>query len=265
MTQPRAARPPRLATACGYLGLVAVFQVVQVIAILSSWYSVDGQKQVRSFTDPLTDDGMSSGNAEMVFRVYLGFVAVIAASTVVFAVYTFLGHAVSRIMLAIAGPLVALICITQGTFTSALLGVIALTCVFQLWSADIRRWFTSPGDDPHEVTAVRTEEVAQPRAYAPQAPPKPPHDVVRTVALVTLIGGLVVAFGCGAYLVMYEVALDQLVRQQLESGMNWMDLTEAEIRDSFHQMAILSWVVLPLSLVAVAASAVVLRRRGQRR
>ena len=63
---------------------------------------------------------------------------------------------------------------------------------------------------------------------------------------------------------MYEFARDELVRQQLDSGMNWMNLSEAEVRDSYHDLAVMSWVVLPLCLVAIGVSTVLLVRRRRR-
>ena len=63
---------------------------------------------------------------------------------------------------------------------------------------------------------------------------------------------------------MYEFAREELVREQLDSGMNWMNLSEAEIRDSFHDLAVVSWVVLPLCLVAIGVSTVLLVRRRRR-
>jgi hypothetical protein len=285
MTEHRSERPPRLVTTCAYLGVIGAFQVLQVIIVLTGWYSESGEEQVKRFTDPLVKDGVNRGDAETIYRVYLAILAILAASVLVFAVYTALGHAVSRIMLTITAPLMALLGITQGSFVSILLSVVTLTCVLQLWNADVRQWFarlagheaptTAPvaaSGWPPPVPPTPAEQGAppaqqqwapHPQAYAPPRP-KAPTDVVKVLSLITLIGSSVVAAGCAFYLLMYEFARDELVRQQLDSGMNWMNLSEAEVRDSYHDLAVMSWVVLPLCVVAIGVSAVLLVRRRRR-
>lgn len=287
MTEHRAARPPRLVSTCAYLGVIGVFQVVQVIIVLNGWYSESGEEQVKRFTDPLVKDGINRGDAETVYRVYLAILAILAASVVVFALHTAKGHAVSRIMLTITTPLMALLGLTQGSLVSMLLSVVALACVFQLWTADVRRWFAllsgkeqpapvaasgwPPPLPPTEPTPVeqgqrpapQQQRAQHPQAYGPPRQPAP-ADWVKILSLITLIVSSVVAAGCAFYLVMYEFAREELVKQQLDSGMNWMDLTEAEIRDTYRDMAVASWVVLPLCLVAIVVSAVLLVRRRRR-
>ena len=286
MTEHRSERPPRLVTTCAYLGVIGAFQVLQVIIVLTGWYSESGEEQVKRFTDPLVKDGINRGDAETIYRVYLAILAILAASVLVFAVYTALGHAVSRIMLTITGPLMALLGITQGSFVTILVSVVTLTCVLQLWNADVRQWFArlagheapapvaaSGWPPPMPPTPHAPAEQGQPpvphqqwaphpQAYAPR--PKAPTDVVKVLSLITLIGSSVVAAGCAVYLLMYEFARDELVRQQLESGMNWMNLSEAEVRDSYHDLAVMSWVVLPLCVVAIGVSTVLLVRRRRR-
>lgn len=292
MTEHRSSRPPRLVTTCAYLGVIGVFQLVQVIVVLTGWYS-SGEEQVKRFTDPLVSDGISRGDAETVYRVYLGILAILAGSVLVFAIYTALGQAVSRIMLTITAPLMALLGITQGSFVSILLSVVALTCVFQLWNADVRHWFAlisgkeqpapaAPSGWPPPMPPTPAEQNPQPGAqqwpgqeappqqWAPhpqaylQPRPPAPADWVKVLSLITLIGSSLVAAGCAIFLVMYEVAREELIKQQLDSGMNWMNLTEAEVRDSYRDLAVVSWVVLPLCLVAIAVSTVLLVRRRRR-
>ena len=50
----------------------------------------------------------------------------------------------------------------------------------------------------------------------------------------------------------------------LTSDSNWMDLTETEIRDSIRDLATISWVMLPVCLVAIVVSTVLLVRRRSR-
>ncbi len=166
MTEHRSERPPRLVTTCAYLGVIGAFQVVQAIIVLTGWYSESGEEQVKRFTDPLVDDGINRGDAEAVYRVYLAILAILAASVLVFAVYTAMGHAVSRIMLTITAPLMALLGITQGSFVSILLSVVTLTCVLQLWNADVRRWFArlAGREEPAPVAAS---------GWPPPMPPAP--------------------------------------------------------------------------------------------
>lgn len=284
MTEHRSARPPRLVTTCAYLGVIGVFQVVQALIVLLGWYSASGEEQVKQFTDPLVDDGINRGDAETVYRVYLGILAFLAASVLVFAVYTAMGQAVSRIMLTITAPLMALLGITQGSFVSILLSVVTLTCVLQLWNADVRRWFAllagkeepvpvAPSGWPPPVPPTPAEQGQQaappqqwaqhPQAYAPPPPPAG-ADAIKVLSIITLIGASVVAAGCGLFLLIYGVAREELVKEMVSSDSNWMNLTETEIRANIHDLATISWVLLPLCLVAIVVSTVLLVRRRRR-
>jgi hypothetical protein len=283
MTEHRSERPPRLVSTCAYLGVIGVFQLVQAMVVLTGWYS-SGEDQVKQFTDPLVADGIQRGDAETVYRVYLGILAALAASVLVFAVYTAMGHAVSRIMLTITAPLMALLGITQGSFVSVLLSVVTLTCVFQLWNADVRRWFAvlAGKEEPAPVPssgwpppvpptpAAQDQQAAQPQqwtqhpqAYAGRRPPAR-TDAVKVLSLITLVISSLVAAGCAFYLLVYEVAREELVQEMHASENNWMNLTEAEIRANIHDLATVSWVVLPLCLVAIGVSTVLLVRRRRR-
>lgn len=284
MTEHRSARPPRLVTTCAYLGVIGVFQVVQSLVVLLGWYSASGEDQVKRFTDPLVTDGIDRGDAEMVYRIYLGILAFLAASVLVFAVYTAMGQAVSRIMLTITAPLMAVLGIAQGSFVSILLSVVTLTCVLQLWNADVRRWFAllAGKEEPAPVAPAgwppplppapvdQGQQVAPPQhwtqhppAYAPQRPPAG-TDAIKVLSIITLIGASIVAAGCGFYLLVYGLAREELVKEMVSSENNWMNLTEAEIRANIHDLATVSWVMLPLCLVAIVVSTVLLIRRRRR-
>jgi hypothetical protein len=280
MTEHRSERPQRLVTLCAYLGLIGAFQAVSAVSVLVTWYSKSGGEQVKDFTDPLVKDGLDRGDAELVFRVYLGILAALGAAVVVFAVYTALGHAVSRVMVTIVAPLMGLAGMSEGSILSVLLSVVVFTCVFQLWTPDVRRWFAVlAGSQPPAAAATAWPPAAQPqppattqhpRAYAPppaavgQQRPRARTDWVTILSIVTIVGASVVALGCAYYLVMYEVARDELVRRQLRSDFNWMHLTEAEIREAYHQLAIVSWAAIPLCVVAIIVSVVLLVRRRHR-
>src|SRR4051794_28444967 len=134
MTELRADRPPRLVSACLYVGVLGAFQIYQVVMVLTTWYSTAGQRQVRRFTDQLVESGMDRGDAETAYRVYLGVLAMLAASAVVFAIYTAMGHAVSRIMLTITAPLMAFVGVGDGSVFALVVIVAALYCVYQLWT-----------------------------------------------------------------------------------------------------------------------------------
>lgn len=263
-------RPQRLLTACLYLGLICAFQVINVFVELGDWDSIEGQARVKSFTDPLLREGMSVGDAELALRVLLGFVALVGASGVVFAIYTALRHAASRVLLSGVGSLIALYCLAQGSIITAIQGGIVVFCLIQLWSADVRAWFageTVPVSEADPFAAVVPPPADRhPHAHVGPVQTKPAgrQDWVKILSIVSLSISSVVALGCGFYLLMYEFAREDLVRQQLDSGMNWMDLSEAEVRDSFHQVAILSWVVLALCLVAIIVSTVLLVGRRRR-
>jgi hypothetical protein len=284
MTELRADRPPRLVSACLYLGVLGAFQVFQVISVLTTWYSTDGQKQVRRFTDQLVDAGMGRGDAETVYRVYLGVLAMLAASVLVFAVYTAMGHAVSRIMLTITAPLMALVGMGESSVFALALIVVALYCVFQLWTPDVRRWFArlsgkqpppaQPASPPIAPPTVGASSAGSPGAGDGPVPPAqtylPPSpaitkDWVKIWSLVVLIASSIIAFGCGAFLLVYGFRRDELVRAEVDSPGNWAHLSEAEIRDSIHTLAVMSWTVLPLCLVAIGVSIALLVRGRHRR
>lgn len=287
MAEKTPARPPRLVTTCVYLALIGSYYLVQAIVVLTGWYGA-GEEQVKRFTDPLVEGGLARGDAETVFRVYLAILAMLAGASVVFAVYTALGHGASRILLTITAPLMALVGLGQGSFFAIVVSVIAFTCTFQLWSSEVRRWFdllagkeprpqpaaaaptTWPPplpSDPAGTQQQATQWQGHPQAYAQGYPPRPParRDGVKILAVIALIGSTLIALGCAVYLLMYEFAREELVREQLDSGMNWMNLTEAEIRDSMADLAVVSWVGLVLCLVAAAVSTVLLVRRRRRR
>ncbi|MEJ7635076.1 hypothetical protein [Aeromicrobium sp.] len=275
MVEKRSERPPRLVMTCAYLALIGAFQVIQAVVILTNWYSESAEKQVKQFTDPLVEGGLNRGDAETTFRIYLAILAILGGGVAVFAIYTALGHVASRILLTITAPLMALVGWGLGSFLAVVLSVVTVSCVIQLWTADVRQWFAllsgkplpapvvtappAPSTPVGQVGPVGQPPVAHHMVGQPPAPRT--TDVPKILAIVTLSISSMVALGCGIYLMMYELALDRLVQQQLDSEMNWMDLTEAEIRDSYDQLAILSWVVLPLSLVAVGVSSILLLRR----
>lgn len=273
MTETRSARPPVLLSACLYLGLIAGLQVVRVLVVLNDWDSLNGQARLKRYTDPFVDGGMSRGDAETTFRVLLAVLAFVGATAVVLAVYTALGHRASRILLTIIGGALALMCLATGSIFYVIQGAIAMVCIYQLWTPAVRAYFggASPGTpqarpDPFATPPHADAPVSQqPQLYAPPVAPRPAprRNTGRTFALITLIGSSFVAFGCAVYLVLYEVSRDELVKDQLD--MNLMNRTEAEIRDSLQALAVLSWVVLALCVVAIAVSAVVLLRRGSRR
>ena len=290
MTEHRSTRPSPVLTACIVLGVVGGFWAGKVVFILATWFSTS-EDMVKAFTDPMVADGIERGDAEMIYRVYLGILALLAASVVVFAVYAAMGHAVSRIMVTIAAPMMALVGMADGTLAELPLGVLAVWSIALLWSVEARRWFAQvsgkeqpvpaapPGWPPplppaphgtqqsvpqHQPPTGPPHHLPPPGAPYPQAyarPPRPPADAVKILSLITLIVSSVVAAGCGFFLVLYEFAREELVKEQLDSGMNWMDLSEAEVRDSYRDLATLSWVVLPLCLVAIVVSLVLLVRR----
>ena len=292
MTEHRAARPPRLVSTCAYLGVIGVYQVVQAVIVLAGWYSSSGEEQVKRFTDPLIDDGINRGDAEMIYRIYLGIVAVVGASVLIFAIYTALGQAVSRIMLTIMAPLMALLGLTQGSFVSIFLSLAALFCLFQLWHPEVRQWFAllagkeqpapaaapgwPPPLPPTQTTPEQGPQEASPQQWAGQppwtpppyayAPPRPqaPTDVVKILSIIALIGSSIVAAGSAFYLVIYGIAREELIDEMVRSDSNWANLTEAEIRASVHDLATISWVLLPLCLVAIVVSIVLLVRRRRR-
>ncbi|MGA8988473.1 hypothetical protein [Aeromicrobium sp.] len=280
MTEAGSRRPPRLVTACLYLGLISAFQVIGVLIELADWSSLDGQARLTRWTDPLVEGGMTRAGAETALRVAFTMVAIIAAAAVVFAVYTALGHAVSRIMLSIVGPVIGLYCVGQGSLIMAIQGVVVFTCLFQLWSSDVRTWFAikngrapqndvptgawpPPGTSPDSTGTLPHGQPTRIEVGPPVQQSRP--RAASVWPLIVLVLSSLFAMGCGAYLVVYRVARDEMVRQQLESGANWMNLSEAEIRDGYEQLAVLSWVAIPLCLIAIGASLVLMLRQRRKR
>jgi hypothetical protein len=266
MNQARPARPPILLSACVYLGLICALQVTRVVAVMSQWNSFAGQARLKRYTQAFVDGGMSRADAETAFRVVLAVLAFVAATGVILAVYTALGHRVSRVLLTIVGVVIALACLSAGSFIYLLQGVIALAFVFQLWTPDVRTWFAvKNGAVPLPAAAAAWPPPTPPVPQGQGAPagPRPPsgQDAARTIAIITLIGSSLIAFGSTVYLLMYAFARDALLRQQLDSNAKLFHQSEAEIVDGMRALAILCGVGLPLSLVAVAASVVLLVRR----
>ncbi|MEV7397717.1 hypothetical protein [Aeromicrobium sp. NPDC092404] len=283
----RPSRPQRLARACVYLGVIGAVQLIQAMTDMIGWYSDGGQTKVEQFTDPLVKEGLARGDAETVYRVYLAIVAVVAASVLVFAIYTAMGQAVSRVMLTIVAPVMVVLGLGLGSFLATLLCAVALFFVFQLWHPEVNRWFARlagkeppvpvaagaappapslppqhPGPDPSTQPAAPPSWQPGPQPYA--RPHQPPADAVKILSILTLVISSVIALGCGFYLLVYGFAREALVEEMLRSDSNWMDLGEAEIRDSIQDLAVISWVMLPLCLVATVVATVLLVRCRRR-
>jgi hypothetical protein len=221
-------RPPILAGACFYLGLLSAVIAVRAISMVSTWNSENRAADVAPVLRALRDAGLSADGAETFYRTFVTVVAVLAAAGVVFAVFTARGDRASRVGMTVSVGLAGLATFfgaLGATFFMAMLGGLAMLFTARLWTGEIRTYFRTLAGHPApppRVTAPPTPAVEsvqppapQPVAHqtAPQAPtsfPPPPaghpgwaprrEPLPKPVSIAvwsTLIGSAVVAVVAG--------------------------------------------------------------------
>lgn len=231
MTSPAVPRPPRVASACLFLGMSCVIVLTFLLSWISGWGSMQVQKDVRTtfnITDipGWLDQGLLAG-------------AAVAAAGVVFAVFAFQGHQPSRIILTVYAGVLSLVFLSQGTF-GVFPAVFAIACGIYLWTAEARRWFgikngtiappePAPRPDPYAVPvappvheAIAPVESPQPSAQVPTAPlsgaSTRPQNVLAAGLIAIIMSGLV-AFISGINVLFYILAKGEYLRAFRESKM----------------------------------------------
>lgn len=184
-------RPPILAAACLYLGVLAAIQSVRAITLVSTWNGDNAADRVAPQLDALRDAGMTQASAESAYKVFLTVLAVLAAAGVVFAIYTARGDRVSRIGLTVSMTFVGVFYFlgaTGGSFFDAIIGALAIAFTARVWMGESGLWFKQlRGDAPVVPVQAprRADPFAQPPASSVQEPVEPvgpvePVEGVRT-------------------------------------------------------------------------------------
>ena len=239
MTSPALTRPPRVTTACLFVGLSCALLLFYVTSALSDWGSIRVQDQIAEVLayDWLNQSGLKVDDVVGWLRWVLLGAAAVAVSGIVFAIYTALGHQASRIILTIMCGLGSLVFLSGGLF-GILPAAFSIGCGIYLWTPDSRLWFdvkngkarlpeapAKPQIDPFAtpvpppVLERPTETVAL-ETRAEQAP-HPANDVntrtqrpnsVLGAGLITLIMSSIVAIVCGINALAYLAAKSEYVR-----------------------------------------------------
>lgn len=166
----RPARPPALLLTCVLVGVGSGLLLVNLVSALGSWGSIALQDAVRDALaqEPASELGISVDQALEALR-YAAYVGVaLAASGLVFAVYTARGHRTSRVMLTVLLGLAFLLFAALG-LPGLLPALFAGISAWSLWTPDARRWFDQV--DGRAVPAAAA--AATPARHDPFAAPRP--------------------------------------------------------------------------------------------
>ncbi|MFC5677197.1 hypothetical protein [Aeromicrobium endophyticum] len=172
-------RPPILAGACFYLGLLSAVIAVRAITMVSTWNSENRAADVAPALRALRDAGLSADGAATSYRTFVTAVAVLAAAGVVFAIFTARGDRASRVGMTVAIGIAGLATFAGAlgaTFFMAMLGALAVVFTLRLWTGETRTYFrTLAGHPPPppKTPAVGSPAVTSPTPE-PIVPPSPP-------------------------------------------------------------------------------------------
>lgn len=224
-------RPPALLLTCIFVGVGSGLLLVELVSLLSEWGSIALQDAVRDALrqEPARELGISVDQALVGLR-YAAYAGVaLAASGLVFAIYTARGHRSSRVLLTVLLGLAFLVFASLG-LAGLLPAVFAGVSAWSLWTPEVRRWFdqvdgrtSAPAlagaaagrsdpfasrtptpvdaDAPAGVDAPAAQSSADPAAPAPVGSTQAPRSV-RTALLTTIIACSVVGlFGLVTLLV----------------------------------------------------------------
>ncbi len=278
----RPARPPALTLTCVFVGVGCALILIDLVSTLSSWGSIELQDAVRDALaqEPFREAGIGLDQAldYLRYAAYLG--VVLAASGLVFAVYTARGHRASRICLTVLCGLAFLTFAAIG-FAGLLPAAFAGVCAWSLWTPDARRWFDQldgrapaapagaaaaslrPGgsQDPFaahpassDVTPVAEERVGVPGTSTPSGRPRS----VSTAVVVTVVSCLVVGFLGVVMLLVSTVGADAYRDALTQPGLG-QDMLRASGLDAERVVQLLRisaavWLVLCAAGLAAAAA-----------
>lgn len=265
MNSPAVIRPPRVTTACFFLGMSCVIVLGYLASWLSGWGSLETQKQLRS-TFHVADVPGWLQNA------LLGGAAV-AAVGIVFAIYTLKGHQASRVILTVFAGLTTVIFLSQGVF-GIFPAVFSIACGIYLWTREASQWFAikngkiappppAPQPDPFSkpvpppvvdaITQSPPSVAALPAHGAPVPRPDRPQNVL-AAGLITIIMSGVVAFLCAATVIFYAADREGYVKVLRDNRLVRDQLEQAGISPT--EFAGIVFVIC-LAMIAVALGAIV--------
>ena len=262
MTAPSLIRPPRVTTACLFVGLSCAMLLFYVTSTLSNWGSIEVQDQVKKVlaAEPLKSSGLAITDVMSWLRWALMGAAAVAVAGIVFAIYTARGHQASRVILTVICGLASLVFLTGGLF-GLLPAAFAIGCGIYLWTADSRQWFAVKNGKATLAEKPRADPFANPgfetpRSAAPQAAEDPQPKAVLGAGLVALIMSAMVALVSGMNAVFYAVAPDEYVRlfndnALMRDTVSQAGMTAAELARA---LFIGCSIALIFSLAAVAAA-----------
>ncbi|MFI5430266.1 hypothetical protein [Aeromicrobium sp. UC242_57] len=178
MTATTPKRPPMLTATCLYLGLFALIQAISAVDLISTWNGENSADRVSSIIKVIRESGASQAGAESGYKIFLTVLAVMAASGVVFAIYTARGDRASRIGLSIVMPVVG-VCFflgaVGGSFFDILLGALSVAFTTRLWRGEAKAWFrVLNGEEPEPTPPPKPMAMVgstPPQDAAPSTPP----------------------------------------------------------------------------------------------
>ncbi|CAN5328501.1 hypothetical protein BH09ACT10_BH09ACT10_16860 [soil metagenome] len=247
MSSPALQRPQKVTTACIFAGLTSLILLVSVSSTLTNWGSVELTEEVSKALakPPLDGLDISVADAMAWLRIALMGAAALAASGVIFAIYTARGHQASRVILTVMAVLASMVFVTSGLW-GLLPAAFSIGSACYLWSYDARVWFAAkngkkgpaprtPAPPPSPVPAMAHgwaptpppgdfaaapvrppyPHTAYPPLYGARAPRRPPS--VTTAVITAMIASGVVA-GASAIMVLSYLASPSEFAQLLEDN-----------------------------------------------
>lgn len=283
MSDPEVKRPPILAGACLYLGLLSAVIAVRAVTLVSSWNAESRADDVATYLTALRDAGMDAAAAESTYKVFLTVVAVLGAAGAVFAIFTARGDRASRVGMTVtigAAGLATFLGALGTSFFLAMLGALAVVFTIRLWTGEIRSYFRTLAGHPPPEPKVREPRPAAPGFPAQQAAPVAaprtpgvtsyprPDALPRPVAIAgwtALVGSLTALVTAGLWVLVFVVAgVDYDDMRALGGpGADMIRGSESDLDATFRLYNPLMSVALVLAVGGVlAASLVLARRRG---
>ncbi len=298
MTETTVKRPPTLAGACVYLGVLAAIIAIRAFTNVTTWNAENRADEFDRVLGALRDGGLNQAGAESSYKIFLTVIAVLGACAVVFAVYTARGDRASRIGLSatigVAGTASFLGILGGGVFF-AMAGALAVGFAGRLWTGEIRTYFRTLAGHAPPPPNVKPEPAPIPAAaiepvtahsdepaysYAPPATGYPaphhgyqPHANARlpkavTIAVwTTFVGSALVAFFSGLGLLSLGLLGDdyeQVMRDSPLSG-NFFDGSGMTYDQLYRTSLTVFGICLALSIGGLLASTLVLvkKRSGE--
>ncbi len=302
MTENAVKRPPILAGACLYLGMLATIMAVRAVSVVSTWNGDDRAAEFDGTLTALRDAGLSASGAESAYKTFLTVIAVLAAAGAVFAVYTARGDRVSRVGMTVAIGVAGVMTFTGllgGSFFFAMVGALAVAFLIRLWTGEIRTYFrtlagrTTPDATPgasidpfadtyrhpaasgtgpqtavqEPVTQAPPQDYQQPwPAQAPSGRAPLPKSV--SLAVWTAFVGSILAAGVSAMMLLAVVVLgvdyDVVIAQGGPGAEMMRESSESDFDAALRYLVVISAIAVVLGIGGLLAAIRVLvtRRSG---